>query len=145
MKKAAIFDMDGTLVANSPIHIRAFEIFCARYGVTDWREKLANGFGMGNDDIMRLVMPEEVIREKGLAARFSSSRLPAITKSYPFAASCAAYSRPIPDEAPVTNAYFRCREEIISNNLLLLRGLKICILCFGVSPPFCCSSSPTPL
>ena len=71
--------------------------------------------------------------------------LPAITKSYPFAASCAAYSRPIPDEAPVTNAYFRCREEIISNNLLLLRGLKICILCFGVSPPFCCSSSPTPL
>ena len=68
MKKAAIFDMDGTLVANSPVHIRAFEIFCARYGVTDWREKLANGFGMGNDDIMRLVMPEEVIREKGLAA-----------------------------------------------------------------------------
>ena len=72
MKKAAIFDMDGTLVANSPIHIRAFEIFCARYGVTDWREKLANGFGMGNDDIMRLVMPEEVIREKGLAAVGSS-------------------------------------------------------------------------
>ena len=35
MKKAAIFDMDGTLVANSPVHIRAFEIFCARYGVTD--------------------------------------------------------------------------------------------------------------
>ena len=55
MKKAAIFDMDGTLVANSPVHIRAFEIFCARYDVTDWREKLANGFGMGNDDIMRLV------------------------------------------------------------------------------------------
>ena len=60
--------MDGTLVANSPVHIRAFEIFCARYGVTDWKEKLANGFGMGNDDIMRLVMPGEVIREKGLAA-----------------------------------------------------------------------------
>ena len=68
MKKAAIFDMDGTLVANSPIHIRAFEIFCARYGVTDWREKLANGFGMGNDDIMRLILPEEIIREKGMKA-----------------------------------------------------------------------------
>ena len=27
MKKAAIFDMDGTLVANSPVHIRAFEIY----------------------------------------------------------------------------------------------------------------------
>lgn len=68
MKKAAIFDMDGTLVDNSPVHVRAFEIFCARYGVTGWKEKLDNGFGMGNDDIMRLVMPEEVIREKGLAA-----------------------------------------------------------------------------
>ena len=45
MKKAAIFDMDGTLVANSPVHIRAFEIFCARYDVTDWREKLANEIG----------------------------------------------------------------------------------------------------
>lgn len=68
MKKAAIFDMDGTLVANSPVHIRAFEIFCARYGVTDWREKLANGFGMGNDDIMRLILPEEVIASRGLQA-----------------------------------------------------------------------------
>lgn len=68
MKKAALFDMDGTLVANSPVHVRAFEIFCARYGVTGWQEKLSNGFGMGNDDIMRMVMPAEVIREKGLAA-----------------------------------------------------------------------------
>ena len=59
MKKAAIFDMDGTLVDNSPVHVRAFEIFCARYGVTGWKEKLDNGFGMGNDDIMRLVMPEK--------------------------------------------------------------------------------------
>lgn len=60
--------MDGTLVANSPVHVRAFEIFCARYGVEGWQEKLNDGFGMGNDDLMRLVMPEEVIREKGLAA-----------------------------------------------------------------------------
>lgn len=60
--------MDGTLVANSPVHVRAFEIFCARYGVTDWREKLDNAFGMGNDDIMRVVMPEKVIQEKGLQA-----------------------------------------------------------------------------
>lgn len=60
--------MDGTLVANSPVHIRAFEIFCDRYGVHDWKEKLGQAFGMGNDDILRLIMPEEVIREKGLAA-----------------------------------------------------------------------------
>lgn len=60
--------MDGTLVANSPVHVRAFEIFCDRYGVRDWKEKLGQAFGMGNDDIMRLIMPEELIREKGLAA-----------------------------------------------------------------------------
>lgn len=60
--------MDGTLVANSPVHVRAFEIFCDRYGVRDWKEKLGQAFGMGNDDIMRLIIPEELIREKGLAA-----------------------------------------------------------------------------
>ena len=63
MIKGAIFDMDGTLVANSPVHIRAFEIFCDRYGVRGWKEKLGGAFGRGNDDIMRLIMPEEVIRE----------------------------------------------------------------------------------
>ena len=68
MIKGAIFDMDGTLVANSPVHIRAFEIFCERYGIRDWKEKLGQAYGMGNDDIMRLIMPAEVIREKGLAA-----------------------------------------------------------------------------
>ncbi|MDE6446388.1 MAG: HAD family phosphatase [Alistipes sp.] len=68
MIRGALFDMDGTLVDNSAVHIQAFEIFCARYGVRDWREKLAQAFGMGNDDIMRRIMPEEVIREKGLAA-----------------------------------------------------------------------------
>ena len=68
MIKGAIFDMDGTLVANSPVHIRAFEIFCDRYGVRGWKEKLGAAFGMGNDDILRLIMPEEVIREKGIAA-----------------------------------------------------------------------------
>ena len=68
MKKAALFDMDGTLVDNTAAHIRAFEIFCARYGVTDWKERLSQAYGMGNDDIMRMIMPEEVIRTKGLAA-----------------------------------------------------------------------------
>ncbi|WP_418983918.1 HAD family hydrolase [Alistipes sp.] len=68
MIKAALFDMDGTLVDNTPAHLRAFEIFCARYGVMDWQQKLANAYGMGNDDIMRLILPEAVIRRKGLQA-----------------------------------------------------------------------------
>lgn len=68
MKKAALFDMDGTLVDNTLAHMRAFEIFCARYGVTGWKEKLSQAFGMGNDDIMRLIMPAELLRERGLAS-----------------------------------------------------------------------------
>ena len=46
MIKGAIFDMDGTLVW-SPVHIRAFEIFCDRYGVRGWKEKLGGGFRQG--------------------------------------------------------------------------------------------------
>ncbi|MBQ1221216.1 MAG: HAD family phosphatase, partial [Alistipes sp.] len=65
---AAIFDMDGTLVDNSAVHVRAFELFCNRYGVTDWRTKLEKAFGMGSDDIMRMLLPEEIIRERGLQA-----------------------------------------------------------------------------
>lgn len=68
MLRAAIFDMDGTLVDNSGVHIKAFELFCARYGVTDWREKMKGVFGMGNDDIMRCILPESLIRERGLQA-----------------------------------------------------------------------------
>lgn len=66
--RGALFDMDGTLVDNSPVHVRAFEIFCDRYGVTEWRQKLADAFGMGSDDILRMLLPEEVIRERGLQA-----------------------------------------------------------------------------
>lgn len=68
MIEAAIFDMDGTLVDNTPFHIRAFEIFCDRYGVHDWKEKLAGVYGMGNDDILRVLLPAELIRAKGLHA-----------------------------------------------------------------------------
>ncbi|MBQ1940258.1 MAG: HAD family phosphatase [Alistipes sp.] len=67
-KKAAIFDMDGTLVDNSAVHVRAFELFCNRYGVNDWRTKLEKAFGMGSDDIMRMLLPKEVIRERDLQA-----------------------------------------------------------------------------
>ncbi len=66
MLQAAIFDMDGTLVDNSPVHVKAFELFCARYDVKDWRAKMKAVFGMGNDDIMRRILPEALIQEKGL-------------------------------------------------------------------------------
>ena len=68
MKKAALFDMDGTLVDNTLAHVRAFEVFCARYGVEGWQQRLSQAYGMGNDDIMRLILPEELIRQKGVKA-----------------------------------------------------------------------------
>ena len=60
--------MDGVLVDNRDVHIEAFGIFCDRYGVTDWREKMIGMFGMGNDDIMRAVMPAEIVEAKGTDA-----------------------------------------------------------------------------
>ena len=66
--RAALFDMDGTLVDNSEVHVRAFELFCNRYHVSDWREKLNRAFGRGSDDIMRMLLPEAVIEQKGLKA-----------------------------------------------------------------------------
>ena len=66
--RAALFDMDGTLVDNSDVHVRAFEIFCNRYGIRDWQERLSNAFGRGSDDIMRMLLPEEMIQQKGLQA-----------------------------------------------------------------------------
>ena len=58
--RGAIFDMDGTLVDNSPVHVRAFEIFCNRYHVEGWREKFTTAFGRGNDEIMPMLLPEEI-------------------------------------------------------------------------------------
>ena len=68
MIRGVLFDMDGELVNKTQAHVKAFEIFCERYGVEDWQHKLQTAFGMGNDDIMRLILPEEIIREKGMKA-----------------------------------------------------------------------------
>jgi len=68
MIRAALFDMDGVLVDNAAVHGRAFEIFCGRYGVDDWRQKFTSVFGMGNDDIMRLLLPVSLVEERGTQA-----------------------------------------------------------------------------
>lgn len=60
--------MDGVLVNNTPVHVEAFGIFCRRYGVEGWQEKLSGAYGMGNDDIMRRILPAELIQTKGLPA-----------------------------------------------------------------------------
>ncbi len=68
MVKAALFDMDGVLVDNAEIHFQAFERFCTRYGVADWQTKFTSAFGMGNDDIMRMLLPSELVERVGTVA-----------------------------------------------------------------------------
>lgn len=66
MLKGVIFDMDGVLVNNTDMHIKAFEIFCKRYGVNGWKEGISNLYGMGNDDIMRALMPADILARKSM-------------------------------------------------------------------------------
>lgn len=66
--KGVVFDMDGVLVDNMPIHIEAFDLFCRRYGGNDnWEEVINNSVGMGNDEILRKMMPHSVIEQYGTA------------------------------------------------------------------------------
>ena len=53
-----------------PRAVEAFARFCERYGVTDWRGKLAASYGMGNDDILRRLLP------RSSSASAASSRSP---------------------------------------------------------------------
>lgn len=66
MLEGILFDMDGVLVDNTQAHVRAFALFCDRYSVVGWRDRLATAYGMGNDDIMRRILPPELIRERGM-------------------------------------------------------------------------------
>lgn len=68
MVKAALFDMDGVLVDNTAVHTRAFEIFCNRHSVSDWQQKLRGFYGMGNDDILRALLPATLIEQRGMQA-----------------------------------------------------------------------------
>lgn len=58
--------MDGVLVDNLDVHKRAFRLFFSRYGVDKSIEELSRMFGKGNDDIMRELMPADVVGRVGL-------------------------------------------------------------------------------
>ncbi len=65
MIKGVLFDMDGVLVDNADMHHKAFDMFCRRHGVDGWQEKFSSLYGMGNDDIMRTLMPKELVERRG--------------------------------------------------------------------------------
>lgn len=68
MIKGVIFDMDGVLVDNRDIHIEAFRILCKRYGVPFDDSMLNSLYGRGNDTIMPMLLPQEIIDRVGLTA-----------------------------------------------------------------------------
>lgn len=58
--------MDGVLVDNRDVHIEAFMIFCRRYSLHLSRQKLMSVFGMGNDEIIPLLLPADLVASKGV-------------------------------------------------------------------------------
>ncbi|MFI3259261.1 MAG: HAD family phosphatase [Rikenellaceae bacterium] len=68
MIKGILFDMDGVLVDNMGIHIAAFDKFCTSYGAGEVGERLIACAGMGNEEIMHIMLPKEVIEQRGIEA-----------------------------------------------------------------------------
>lgn len=61
MKPGVLFDMDGVLTDNLPLHLEAWKIFARIHGLTvrpeDFREKL---FGRSNPDILKFLYQREL-------------------------------------------------------------------------------------
>lgn len=56
MIKSIIFDMDGVLVDNSEMHVVSFMEWCKRRKIECTPETFDSLFGLGNEDIMKVVM-----------------------------------------------------------------------------------------
>ncbi len=63
MLRGLIFDMDGVIIDNSDMHIKAFEIFLARYGVSD--PFTPDMFGRRNEQILQMLLPADIYESKG--------------------------------------------------------------------------------
>jgi len=63
--KAAIFDMDGTMVDNSAYHKRAFKEFLKRHGISLTDEELKKKIsGRKNDDIFPALFNQQLSKEE---------------------------------------------------------------------------------
>lgn len=68
MLKGAIFDMDGVLVNNIPVHNAAFRETARRYGVEFDPKALAEMSGMGNREIFQAIFPLSLVERDGWQA-----------------------------------------------------------------------------
>lgn len=53
--KAAVFDMDGTMINNMPFHKRAWREFFARHGISFSEKEFLNKISLKNDQILRSI------------------------------------------------------------------------------------------
>ena len=58
-----IFDMDGTLVNNSEYHVKAWEIFLKRHGLTG-AEKIWDFFGNTNEQLMKHFFQRDLSKDE---------------------------------------------------------------------------------
>lgn len=65
MLKGVIFDMDGVLVDNLPVHTAAFTEIARRYGVDFQPNGVMRMSGMGNREIFRELFPTELVERVG--------------------------------------------------------------------------------
>jgi HAD superfamily hydrolase (TIGR01509 family) len=65
MTRAAIFDVDGTLLDSVDYHARAWQETFARYGIRATFEEVRSQIGKGGDQLMPVFVPEEMLESVG--------------------------------------------------------------------------------
>lgn len=65
----ALFDMDGVLVDNNPLHLKSWQVFFEKYGVSiaeeDFETKV---YGKTNAEILEMLWPERTFSEEEIEA-----------------------------------------------------------------------------
>lgn len=65
--------MDGVLIDNRDVHVEAFQLWCNRHNISLPKGFLVNFFGMGNEDIFRQVLNDDLL-ELSAIHRYSAEK-----------------------------------------------------------------------
>src|SRR4051794_38873089 len=67
MIRAAIFDVDGTLIDSVDAHARAWQLALEHFGHNEPFEKVRHQIGKGGDQLMPVFLSKQELEEKGEA------------------------------------------------------------------------------